>query len=350
MRLLIQTTAVSCLLLLSGCRNTSPQTKAVSETNDTTKAKITDPELKSANINLKLDPNNADNYLKRGRIYFKLNNFTAAGFDAERAIRLDSLKDDYYELLAESYFSGNETKKSKEALLRWMKNIPGSTGGFLKMAELCFYMKRYQECINHINAALKIDETVPKGYFLKGMCFKETGDTNPAISSFQTACELNGKYYDALVEAGRLLSIRKNPLCITYFTNALLVKPKSPEVMYMAGYFYQKTGKIKQAQEAYLKLLESDPNNENALYNLGSIAYNEQKEPETAKNYFSRAIEADPKYAEAYLARGICFEKLNRPSEAEADYKMALEFKPNFDFAVENLNKLLNKQKKQIHS
>ena len=56
---------------------------------------------------------------------------------------------------------------------------------------------------------LKIDETIAKGYFLKGMCYKESGDTTRAISSFQTACEQDNQYYDAYVETGRLFAAKK---------------------------------------------------------------------------------------------------------------------------------------------
>jgi tetratricopeptide (TPR) repeat protein len=53
-----------------------------------------------------------------------------------------------------------------------------------------------------------------------------------------------------------------------------------------------------------------------------------------AKNYegaienYSKAIELDPKYEKAYIARAVCYEKINFKSEAIEDYKRAMVFDP----------------------
>ena len=60
-------------------------------------------------------------------------------------------------------------------------------------------------------------------------------------------------------------------------------------------------------------------------------------------DYFSKAINADPKYAEAYFARGVCFEELKDPVSAKADYKACLDITPNYEPAVEALNNLEKK-------
>lgn len=317
--------------------NKQPQDSAV--------AKANAPELKLINDSLKANPNNPDLYLHRGRVYLSLRDYDAAVADGNRALMLDSTQDAYYLLLTDAYFYGNHTRQAKEILERCVKNIPTSTEGHLKLAELFLYVKQYQQSIDHINAALKIDETIAKGYFLKGMCYKESGDTALAISSFQTACEQDNEYYDAYVEAGRMLALKKNPLCIQYFNNALKLDPKSVEVIYMIGKFYQDGKKYAQAIDAYNKLLQVDDKNKNALYNLGAIEFISSENKEKAKSFFTKAIEADPQYAEAYLARGLCFEEMGDAENAIADYKMALQSKPNYEDAVRNLNRLMDKKK-----
>lgn len=317
--------------------NTPGQDSAVTKANS--------PELKRINDLLKASPSNPDLYLQRGRVYLSMRDFDAAAADGGRALRLDSTQDAYYLLMTDAYFYGNHTRQAKEILERCVKNIPASTEGHLKLAELYLYVKKYQESINEVNEALKIDETNAKGYFIKGMCYKESGDTARAISSFQTACEQDNNFYDAYVETGRMLALKKNPLCIQYFNNALKLDPKSVEVVYMVGKFYQDTQKYAQAVEAYNKLLQMDDKNKNALYNLGAIEYVASKDKQKAKAYFTQAIEADPQYAEAYLARGVCFEDLGDIENAMADYKMALQYKPNYEDAVRNLNRLTDRRK-----
>jgi len=330
--------------LLFAC-NTSTEKKDNTQQQDTSLATLNSPELKRINDLLKASPNDPELYLQRGKVYMALKDFDAAVADGNRALMIDSTKDGYYLFLTDAYFYGNHTRQAKEILERCVKNVPNSTEGYLKLAELLFYVKKYPESIAHINNALKIDETIAKGYFLKGMCYKEMGDTGKAVSSFQTACEQDNEYYDAYVETGRLFALKRNPLAIQYFNNALKLNPKSTEVVYMVGKFYQDSKKYKPAIEAYEKLLQMDPAHKNALYNLGAIEYVEGKDKEKAKSYFSRAIEIDPQYAEAYLARGICFEDLKDIDNAIADYKMAAQYRPNFESAIKNLNRLLDRKK-----
>ncbi|HEX7414038.1 MAG TPA: tetratricopeptide repeat protein [Bacteroidia bacterium] len=339
---------VACVLFMGSCTNSAHKAEDKNGTaKDTLTAEINSKELKQLNDLLKSDPNNPHVYYKRGKIYFGFKDFDAAIADAKRCLKIDSLKtDSFYILLCDASFATGKTRMAKETLERCVKNIPTSTKGYLKLAELYFFVKKYKEAINNINYALKIDQNIALGYFLKGMCYKESGDSALALSSFQTACEQDDKYYDAFVETGRLLATKKNLLCIEYFNSALKINPKSTETIYFVAKFYQDTKRIPLAIDAYNKLLSLDKKNKNALYNLGAIHYTFLKDSEKAKAYFTQAIEVDTDYADAYLARGICFEDLKKIPDAEADYKMAVQLKPNFDPAIDHLNNLLNKKGK----
>jgi tetratricopeptide (TPR) repeat protein len=338
---------VALLVFITSCTSSVKETESkVIEKKDTLTDEMHSAALRDANDLLKQNPNNPHLYYRRGKIYLGFKDFDAAIADANRALKIDSLTtDSFYILLTDAAFYSGQTRLSKETLERCVKNVPKSTQGYLKLAELYFYVRKYQESINNINNALKIDQTLAKGYFLKGMCYKESGDTGLAISSMQTACEQDDKYYDAFIETGRLLAAKKNPLCIEYFNNALRLNTKSTEAIYFVGKFYQDSKRIPQAMDAYNKLLTIDKKNKNTLYNLGAINYTYLKDLDKAKNYFTQAIDTDPEYAEAYLARGICFEEMKNLTEAEADYKMAVQAKPNYDAAITRLNKILDKRK-----
>jgi tetratricopeptide (TPR) repeat protein len=341
----ISTLIFFTVVVLCSCNSNPAKENNENNTSDSTIAKFNSPELKRVNDLLKASPGNADLYLQRGKIYMDLKDLEAAIGDGERALKVDSTKDAAYLFLTDAYFYNNKTRQAKEILERCVKNIPTSTDGFLKLAELYFYVKKYQESINCVNSALKIDENIAKGYFLKGMCYKESGDTSRALSSFQTACEQDNQYYDAYVETGRLFAAKKNPLAIEYFNNAIKINPKSSEVVYFIAKFYQDAGKTKLAIDAYNKLLEMDSKNKNALYNLGAIEYANSKNLDKAKEYFTNAINADPQYGEAYFGRGVCFEDAKDFDNAIADYKMAVQYKPNYEPAIEHLNRLLERKK-----
>lgn len=310
---------------------------------DTSLSRLNSPEIKAINEKLRANPNDPELFFQRGKLYLNNRDYLAAIQDAKRCLLLDSMsKDQYYILLADGYFMGNETKLSKQTLERCLKNLPNSVEANLKLAELYFYVKKYQEAITFSNNALKIDESAAKAYFLKGMSYKESGDTNNAISSFQTASEQDAEYYAAFVELGDLFGAKKNTVALDYYNSALRIDPKSTEVILRIGKFYQDIKKIKEALDYYEKTLQLDPKNRYAWYNKGAIEYGINKDVNKAMAMFSKAIECDPNYAEAFFARGVCYEEKKDLKNAEADYRMALSLRPNYENAVENLNRLVN--------
>ncbi len=68
---------------------------------------------------------------------------------------------------------------------------------------------------------------------------------------------------------------------------------------------------------------------------------------EKAKNYegaienYSKALEMDPKFEKAYIARAACYEKINFKMEAIEDYKKALVFNPKEKEYFYNAGRLL---------
>ncbi len=337
-KILISLGILFCVLLQS-CQNGTEQESGLSSS-DSTFTKANSSELKEVNGMLSKNPSDPALYIKRAQIYLNNKDFTAAIGDAKRAISIDSSKSEYFILLCDAYFFSNQTRLAKETLEYCIKINPSSKEANLKLAEMYFYIRKYQEAINYINNALKIDQSLSKGYYLKGMCYKESGDTTNAISSFQTAVEQDNEYYTAYMELGSIFGRKKNPLALEYYTQALRIDPRSEEVFYHMAKFYQDIGKYTLATETYKKILSINPKEKYSIYNLGAIELYSNKNPEQAKKYFNDAIFADPNYAEAYFARGVCYEYLNDLSSARADYEMAVQLKPNYEDAVQKLNSL----------
>ncbi len=330
-------------LFFASCGNKNDVEKDKSLFVDSTLSKLNSAELQAVNKKILENPNDPILYHQRAKLYFDNKDFEACIFDCKRSLNLDSMNADFYLTLSDAYFISNQTRNSKETLEKCAKLIPTKPESFVKLSELYFYVKQYQQSINNGNEALKLNPNLAKVYFIKGMCYKESGDTTKALSSFQTATEQDQQYYAAFVETGMLLAAHKNPLCLEYYNNALKISPNSVETMYLISKFYQDINKIKEAVEGYTKILVIKKNHPYALYNLGAIAYDVNKKPKDAIPFFSKAIASTPDYAEAYFARGACYQDLKDLTNAEADYRMAIQLKPNYENAIRALNKITQK-------
>ncbi len=330
------------LISLSSCGTDTSKVDA--GLSDSVNAKYKDNvDLQNLNKQIMNSPAIDSLYRKRAKLYIKLEDFELALGDAKRALALDSTTSANYLLLTDVYYVTNQTRLAKETLERALKQLPNDKEANLKMAELYFYVKKYQESLNHINQALVADPYMSKAYFLKGMNYMEIGDTAKAISSMQTAVEQDNEYYTAYMQIGLLYSYKKNPLCIAYFDNALRIHPKSSEALYAKAKYFQDVKKIKEAKSIYMQVLSFEPTHKNSLYNLGAISLGIENDPKAARQFFTDAINADPDYTEAWFARGVANEKLNDKKAAVSDYKMALKITTNYEPALSALNKLEGK-------
>ncbi len=301
---------------------------------------INSPELAALNKKILDNPDDANLYNERAKIYLQHRQFEDAISDSKRSIRMDTSNADFYITEADIFFAANETRNAKDVLENVVKRFPENTDGLLKLGELYYFVKQYENAFAKINQALKVNENLAKGYYLKGSIYKEIGDTGKAISSLETAIEQDNKNYGAFLELGLIYGAKKNALAFEYYNNAISLNPTNVEALYAKAKLTQDMNQIKEAVVMYNQILKIDSFHVFSIYNLGAIEYGINNNPKLAIDYFTRAINANPKYAEAYYARGACYQELNDRNNASADYQMCLQLKPNYEPAVEGLNSL----------
>lgn len=301
---------------------------------------LNSPELKELNKKILENPNDAALYNERAKLYLKFRLLEDAIYDAKRALRIDTTNAEYYLTEADIFFAANETRNAKDVLETVVRKFPTNTDGLLKLAELFFFVKQYENAFAKINAALKINENIAKAYYLKGNIYREIGDTAKAISSLETALDQDNQHYGAFFDLGIIYAARKNTIAMEYYDNALRVKPNSIEALYAKAKLLQDIDKMDEAMSVYKNILKVDSLHSFSLYNLGAIEFEVKKDVSKALFYFTQAINSNPQYAEAYFARGACYQELKDKDNAIADYSMCLQLKPNFEPAVEGLNSI----------
>ncbi len=307
---------------------------------DSLMSRLNSPELKAINQKILENPNDATLYNERAKLYLSLKQMEDAINDAKRSIRIDSSNAAFYLTEADVFFAANETRNAKETLEKIVRKFPENTDGLLKLGELYYFVKQYENAFAAINKALKLNENLAKAYYLKGSIYKETGDTAKAISSLETAIDQDNRNYGAFLDMGIIYGARKNTIALEYYDNAIRINPTATDALYAKAKLLQDLNKTDAAVLLYNQILKIDSLNEFSLYNLGAINLGVKKDPEKALDYFTQAINSNPKYAEAYFARGVCYEELKDKHNAYADYTMCLQLKPNYEPAVDALNSL----------
>jgi tetratricopeptide (TPR) repeat protein len=103
-------------------------------------------------------------------------------------------------------------------------------------------------------------------------------------------------------------------------------------------------GQLDQAQALYLKLLEIEPKNADALNLLGVIAYQTGNNL-AAVDLIGQAIEINPDLASFYSNRGNSLQELKQLEAAVASFDKAIELKPDYTLAYYNRGNALKELK-----
>ncbi|WGV27865.1 tetratricopeptide repeat protein [Halotia branconii] len=109
----------------------------------------------------------------------------------------------------------------------------------------------------------------------------------------------------------------RNPKLIALFLSlSLAITPQlasaqtTIEQLFQQGNAAQDAGKYPQAEAIWLRVLQINPKDANAYYNLGRALY-DQKKLDQAVATLQKAIQLNPKYVDAYIGLGIVLSDTN---------------------------------------
>ena len=284
------------------------------------------------------------------------NNLESVLYDLKEIVRLDSLNTNNHLKIAAIYFelskgkNGNPIYPSlvKHHLEKSINLDAKNAEAFSLMGELLLAYGKFADAIKSFNTSLEINYNQENSHMLMGYTFKQLNQTDNAINCFRNAVSVNPDFKEAHVQLGQIFHQLGDTIAIEYYNNALSITKDDELVLYNKALFYQDMLDWNNALDAYAELHKVNYTHSSAHYNLGFI-HMELALYDVAANNFSDAIYSNSEFFEAYYSRGNCFETLGNISQAESDYKRAIEINPEYKYAIEALgtlqktNKLYNK-------
>ena len=127
---------------------------------------------------------------------------------------------------------------------------------------------------------------------------------------------------------------------------AIKKKPDNPVYQNELGYVYQQRGYFGESEKTYTRAIQMDPYYLEAFYNRGSLYFSMGKINESKKD-FEKVISLDKNYAKAYNNIGLLnVTYFNKQDEALNNYKKAIELEPDNPIYHSNLAELYKKMGK----
>ena len=154
----------------------------------------------------------------------------------------------------------------------------------------------------------------------------------------------NDKRYEESIDILEIL-LKKNP-------QAEDIKKELVNVLFSYGIYLSDefTMEFEKSIKYFNKILEIDPYNYRAIYNIG-IAHFNMSDMNNAMKAYNSAIKIKPDYKHCYYNIGLIYEVKEDLQEALNFYKKALEIDPKFIYALQAkkiVKQKLNAQKREI--
>ena len=333
------------LLALFACNNTPKPEK------DNTPQEPKDPITVSEAIQLlsdsiAMDSTDAHLYQNRAKAYFANEQIGQAMIDINKSLQLDPNNIDTYLLLADVYYALGDQDNINATLNKAVEINSLDARPLVKLAELNLLQQNFNLAIGYVDKALSLSSYNPRAYFVKGMCYMAAKqDTVNALKNFQLASEQDATFYDPVEQISRIYAVQQPPYAMDYLRKAQRQFPDFPTARYELALYLQSHGEPEEALLHYDTLLMQRPDNYIVIFNKGYVNYVYLEDNQAALDYFNQALAVNPNYLDAKYNKGRVLEQMGDYSQAMEIYKEVLKARPDYQLAIDAINRVQNQEK-----
>lgn len=330
------------LLLLFGCDGNKPAPSETPKESNEQPVTVTEA-IRKYNDSIALDSTNAQLYKNRAKAYFASEQVGAAMMDINESLRLDPNDVETYLLLADVYYALGDDGNINVTLNKAAEIDQRDARPLVKLAELNLLQQNYKLAWAYLDKALAISNYNPRAYFVRGMYYIiAQQDTVSALKNFQISSEQDNLFYDPVEQICRIYAVQQPPYALDYIRKAQQQFADNANARYELALYLQSHGDPEEAVKHYDTLLMLQPDNYMVLFNVGYVNFVYLENNEVALDYFNRSLQANPNYLDAYYNKGRVLEQMGKYTQAEDIYKDILKSYPNYQLAVDAVNRIQN--------
>ena len=332
------------LLALFACNNTPKPEQENTQQEPKTPVTVSEA-IQLLTDSIDMDSTNAHLYLSRAKAYFANEQIGQAMVDINSSLQFDPNNIDTYLLLADVYYALGDEANIASTLNRAAEIDPMDARPLVKLAELNLLQQNFNLAMGYVDKALGLSTYNPRAYFVKGMCFMAAKqDTANAMKNFQIASEQDGTFYDPVEQISRIYAAQQPLYAMDYLRKAQQQFPDMPTARYELALYLQSHGEPEEALLHYDTLLMQRPDNYIVLFNKGYVNYVYLEDNEAALDYFNQTLAVKPDYLDAKYNKGRVLEQMGDYSQAMDIYKDVLRTQPNYQLAIDAINRIQNQE------
>jgi arylsulfatase A-like enzyme/Flp pilus assembly protein TadD len=263
-----------------------------------------------------------------------------AGEILQKAMSLFPLNEEFKVMLAMELIAQNRHKRARELCQELLNKNPRFATAYILMGDICLKQNDMTEAIRRYRQALQIEPQNIRLQVTLSRLLMKMGEQRQAsaimneINKDQRNLQ-NLNNIETLAEtANYFIGSNQFDLALEALNKILEQDPKNVDALVNAGTVNFKVGQFAVALQFYKKAVELDPARALVFSNMGSVYFssfqrnNDRSLLDPALQNFNKSIQLDENLSDGYNGRGSVYLALNEAEKAIADFKKALQLKP----------------------
>ncbi len=280
---------------------------------------------------LSQDPHNVIAYFKRGKAYLDYRTDTRdlplAIADLTKAIEIDAKYANAYNLRGIALRRNGDLARAIADQSTAIEINPAFASAYNSRGFVYRQQRDYDRALRDYNKAIELDPGYALAYLNRAFTQDIKDDPNRAIADLKQAIKLGGREFDYVFFS---LEPTEHNHVATLLTKAIERDARDAVAYYIRGLTSAAIDEQERAIADYNKAIELDPVYIDAYVARGRAYSSERYDDARALADYSKAIELDPKNARAYRARGSFYldQVSDHGDRALPDYNKAIELDP----------------------
>lgn len=276
-----------------------------------------------------------------GVLYYESGDMEKAQTHYEQASRLQPENEIFQKNLADFYWVAlADPEKAMQQYVQALKLNPQDVESLLGCVQVCMALNKTEDAREFLEAALSIEPWNDNAIQLREQLENGTETVGPIKDSTDLYEQAKQKAASGDLEGA-----------IHDLTQVLVHSPDESKYHNELGILYYEAGEKEKALASYEQAVRLEPSEHNYAKNLADYYLVEQGRVEDAMKLYLQVLESNPEDIEALMATGLVCTSIGHATDAKHFYDRVLELEPwNQDVqeAIENINKHVNLKEKQV--
>jgi len=203
------------------------------------------------------------------------------------------------------------------------------------MAQSYYHMDQSDQAAAQLRRVQELDGGKNRAgvYYFQALVAQQQGRTQDAVGFMEKEVEGSEDPQASMLATlgGLYRDVGENDKATTTFEKSLEKDPSNLGALMNLGALYSNSGNQKKAEEYFQKAAKAGASQGKKgaaiFFNIGAISVNEGKS-QAAVDAFERAIDINPKYAEAHRELGYAYKDLKNTAKAKEHFQAYLDLQP----------------------